>query len=98
MSAGGALVASRRSLARACRLSLEIPTAPIPALAATPEIKRAISGRVLRGTNKNTHYLYAVRFVHPLIGKVKQRVPVPSKTGHPRGALTEATRRATPSV
>jgi hypothetical protein len=84
MSAGGALVASRRSLARACRLSLEIPTAPIRPLALTPEIKRSFSGRVLRGINKSTFNLYAVRFIHPLVGKVKLPVPVHGKTGHPR--------------
>jgi hypothetical protein len=90
VSAGGALVASRRSLARACRVSLEVPTAPIPPLAVSPEIKRAISGRVVRGTNKNTFNLYAVRFVRPLVGKVKLPVPVPGTTGHPRGRQLKA--------
>jgi hypothetical protein len=90
VSAGGALVASRRSLARASQLSLEIPTAPIPPLAITPELKRALSGRVLRGINKNTFSLYAVRFIPPLIGKVKKPVPVRGKTGHPVGGVREA--------
>ena len=86
VSAGGALVASRRSLARASQLSLEIPTAPIPPLAITPELKRALSGRVLRGINKNTFSLYAVRFIPPLIGKVKKPVPMRGKTGQPHAA------------
>jgi hypothetical protein len=67
ISAGGALVATKRILARASWLYLEVPTAPIPILPVSLKPKRAVTGRVVRSTDKDTYYLCAVRFVHPLI-------------------------------
>jgi hypothetical protein len=67
ISAGGALVATRRSLARASWLHLEMPTAPIPAFHLPFQSKRALSGRVVRSMDRDSYYLCAVRFARPLI-------------------------------
>jgi hypothetical protein len=57
ISAGGALVATRRLLARASWLYLEMPTAPVPPFTRPVQPKRALSGRVVRTTDKGTYYL-----------------------------------------
>ncbi len=69
ISAGGALVATRRLLARASWLYLEMPTAPLPPFTHPVRPKHALSGRVVRSTDKGTYYLCAVRFARPLIVK-----------------------------
>ncbi len=67
VSAGGALVATRRSLSRASKLTLEVPTAPVPAFLLAMQSKRALQGRVVRSIEKNAFNLCAVRFTRPLI-------------------------------
>jgi hypothetical protein len=67
ISAGGALVATRRTLARACWLYLELPTAPVPTFLLPVQPKPALSGRVVRTLDKDTYYLCAVRFARPLV-------------------------------
>jgi hypothetical protein len=67
ISAGGALVATKRTLSRAAWIYLEVPTAPVPVLPVSQKPKRALTGRVVRSTDKDTYYLCAVRFVRPLI-------------------------------
>jgi hypothetical protein len=67
VSGGGALVATRRSLPRASRLCLEMPTAPVPPFHIPLQPNRALSGRVVRSVDKDTYYLCAVRFARPLI-------------------------------
>lgn len=66
-SAGGALVATRRSLPRGSWLHLEMPTAPVPILHLPRQQKRALAGRVVRNMGRETYYLCAVRFARPLI-------------------------------
>jgi len=66
-SAGGALVATRRSLARSSWLYLEMPAAPIPLVRLSRQPKRALAGRVVRRMDRDTYYLCAVRFARPLI-------------------------------
>jgi len=83
MSAGGALVASRRSLSPTSWLSLEIPAAPIPALQLDPGLKRAISARVLRSFAKDAFTLYAVRFVPPLVSSGRK-----AEKRHARAVVT----------
>jgi hypothetical protein len=67
ISAGGALVATRRTLARASWLYLEMPSAPVPTFYLPVQPKRPLSGRVVRTLDKETYYLCAVRFVRPLV-------------------------------
>lgn len=67
VSAGGALIATRRTIPRASKLSLEVPTAPVPAFLLAMQSKRALQGRVVRSIDKNSFNLCAVRFARPLI-------------------------------
>jgi hypothetical protein len=66
-SAGGALVATRRSLPRASLLHLEMPTAPVPLFRLPHQPKRSVKGRVVRSEDKDTYYLCAVKFSRPLV-------------------------------
>lgn len=66
VSAGGALVVSRHMLARSSRLSLEIPTSPMPKLP-LPEASRIQKARVVRTDDKEAYNLYALCFQRPLI-------------------------------
>ena len=67
VSAGGALVATRRVLPRASRLSIELPAAPVPLPCLPLRPKHALLARVVRITAGDTCHLCAVRFSHPLI-------------------------------
>jgi len=70
ISAGGALVATQRRLQKGSKLTLEIPTAPLPAIICALQTRRALQGRVIRSVNKDTYNLCAVRFAHPLLRAV----------------------------
>jgi len=48
VSAGGMLVAVRRSLPSLAQVLLEIPSAPLAALAALPKVARSLRAKVLR--------------------------------------------------
>ncbi len=67
LSAGGALLATRRYLPPSSRVSLEIPTAPLPRLAFPPRFVRTIKARVLRVAHSNGGTLSSLRFTRPLI-------------------------------
>jgi PilZ domain len=61
-SAGGALVAIRRSLRRASRVALEIPSAPLPMAANFPRAVRMLRARVLRITPLDGWQLCGLQF------------------------------------
>ncbi len=67
ISAGGALVAIRRSIPRSSRLSLEVPSSPWPHLMAQLHSVRSLQARVVRLMNQDSYNLYALRFSRPLI-------------------------------
>lgn len=67
VSAGGALVATRRALPASSKLSIEIPTAPLPELIRALQSVRTLKGRVVRTFNKGAYNLCALRFTRPLI-------------------------------
>ena len=67
VSAGGALVATREHLRPASRVTLEVPSVPLPFAFYSLQNKSDLRARVLRSTNKNGYYLCAVRFAHPLV-------------------------------
>jgi hypothetical protein len=67
ISAGGALVATRRVISRSSWLYLEMPTAPVPLAGFPNKPKRAMAGRVVRTKDKGTYYLCAVKFPRPLV-------------------------------
>ncbi len=67
VSAGGALVASRRSIPQSTRISLEIPSAPWFRLKVPTDSVRSLKARVVRVTKQGPYNLCAVRFARPLV-------------------------------
>ncbi|MFZ0771906.1 MAG: PilZ domain-containing protein [Candidatus Sulfotelmatobacter sp.] len=68
VSAGGMLVAVRRSLSSLAEVSLEIPSAPLAALAALPRAARALRAKVLRTEHAEAYNLVGLKFSRPLVG------------------------------
>ncbi len=66
ISAGGALLAIRRHLKRSSRITLEIPSAPLPQLGVSPHFVRNVRARVVRVTHSDHGHLWALRFSRPL--------------------------------
>lgn len=83
ISAGGALVAVRRSLPKAAQVLLEIPSAPLAATAALPRAARTLRARATRITHAEGYHLLGLKFSRPLLnGTPKARLA--------RGKLTSA--------
>lgn len=66
VSAGGMLVAVRRSLASAAQVSLEIPSAPLAAVASLPTVIRNLRAKVLRLERSEGYNLIGLKFSRPL--------------------------------
>jgi len=66
VSAGGALVAVRRSLPLPARVLLEIPSVPTPASDGLPKSFRNLEARTLRITHGEGYHLIGLKFAHPL--------------------------------
>lgn len=66
VSAGGMLVAIRRVLPPIAQLRLEIPSAPVAALAPLPKAARTLRARTLRTTAAEGYYLLGLKFSRPL--------------------------------
>jgi hypothetical protein len=75
VSAGGMLVAIRRVLPTVAQLRLEIPSAPVAALASLPRAARTLRAKTLRTTPAEGYYLLGLKFSRPLLfeGKVVRR-------------------------
>ena len=67
VSAGGMLVAVRRSLPSAAQVSLEIPSAPLAALANLPNVTRNLRAKVLRMQHGEGYNLVGLKFSRPLV-------------------------------
>ena len=67
VSAGGMLVAIRRLLPTIAHIQLEIPSAPVAALAALPKASRALRAKALRTTPAEGFYLLGLKFARPLL-------------------------------
>ena len=67
VSAGGMLVAVRRALPATVQLRLEIPSAPVAALAALPSSSRTLQAKALRSTPAEGYYLLGLKFARPLL-------------------------------
>jgi len=67
VSAGGMLVAIRRLLPAVARLRLEIPSAPVAALALLPKASRSLRAKALRSTPAEGYYLLGLKFARPLL-------------------------------
>jgi len=75
ISAGGALVAVRRSLPLSSQVLLEIPSAPLAAASSLPKAARNLRARTLRVTHADGYHLIGVKFSHPLISPRASRPP-----------------------
>lgn len=81
VSAGGMLVAIRRVLPSVAQLTLEIPSAPVAALAPLPTAARTLRAKTLRTTPAHGYYLLGLKFSRPL--------PVTThRTGHQKKLLS----------
>jgi c-di-GMP-binding flagellar brake protein YcgR len=72
VSAGGMLVAVRRSIPSSAQVLLEIPSAPLAALAALPRVARNLRAKVLRMQHGEGYNLLGLKFSRPLL---KPRIP-----------------------
>lgn len=84
VSAGGMLVAMRRMLPPIAQVSLEIPSAPVAALALLPRASRTLRAKALRTTPAEGFYLLGLKFARPLL--------------HPNGSNGMRRRKATAVV
>lgn len=66
VSAGGMLVAIRRSLPAVAQIRLEIPSAPVAAMALLPHAARTLRARTLRTVPADGYYLLGLKFSRPL--------------------------------
>jgi hypothetical protein len=83
ISAGGALVAVRRSLPKAAQVLLEIPSAPLAATAGLPRAARTLRARATRITHAEGYHLLGLKFSRPLLNGTSQMRRL-------RGKLTSA--------
>ncbi len=67
VSAGGMLVAVRRVLPAIAQIRLEIPSAPVAALALLPKASRNLRAKALRTTPAEGYYLLGLKFSRPLL-------------------------------
>ena len=65
VSAGGMLVAIRRTLPAVAQIRLEIPSAPVAAMALLPRAARTLNAKTLRTTPADGYYLLGLKFVRP---------------------------------
>jgi len=75
VSAGGMLVAMRRVLPAIAQIRLEIPSAPVAALALLPRASRTLRAKALRTIPAEGYYLLGLKFLRPLLlsGKLNVR-------------------------
>ncbi|HVP42845.1 MAG TPA: PilZ domain-containing protein [Terriglobales bacterium] len=69
ISAGGALVATRRQLPRSSRLSLEIPVAPVPRAMSLPKAARKLRATLVRVNMEQGFQLWGLKFANNLAAK-----------------------------
>ena len=73
ISAGGALVAVRRSLPLSTQVLLEIPSAPLAVTNSLPKAARNLRARTLRVTHADGYHLIGLKFSHPLVAQPASR-------------------------
>ena len=71
ISAGGILLATRRSLPKAANLSLEIPVAPLAPAASSTQSVRSLKARLVRITHGERCHLMGLKFTRPLQNTAK---------------------------
>lgn len=70
VSAGGALVAVRRSLPPSAQVLLEIPSAPLAASYNLPKAARALRARTVRVTHAEGYHLVGLKFARALLDSI----------------------------
>jgi hypothetical protein len=80
VSAGGALIALRRSLPLSSRLSIEIPSAPLGASTNGSKASGRLSARALRVNYADGYHLVGLKFARPLADGSKSAVAARRKT------------------
>src|SRR3984893_18112438 len=73
ISAGGALVAVRRSLPLSAQVLLEIPSAPLAVANPLPTAARNLRARTLWVTHADGYHLVGLKFSHPLVSQPAAR-------------------------
>jgi hypothetical protein len=68
VSAGGALLAVRRSLPLSAKVLLEIPSAPLIPGAALPDVTHSLQAKTMRVTHAENYHLIALKFDRSLVG------------------------------
>ena len=74
VSAGGALVAVRRSLPLSAQVLLEIPSAPLAATTSLPKASRSLRAKAVRITHAEGYNLVGLKFSHPLTNHGNSRM------------------------
>jgi hypothetical protein len=69
VSAGGALLATKRPLPLFTTIALEVPAAPIPRAKVLPRSVRHLKARLLRVAIADGYQLWGLKFSSPLISK-----------------------------
>jgi len=72
VSAGGMLIAARKIPPVSSEIRIEIPSAPLSALAMLPKASRGLRARVLRSTPVEGYNLLGLKFSHPLLRSSKR--------------------------
>lgn len=62
ISAGGVLLAIRRSIPKSASLHLEIPVAPLPADSLSSQSIRSMKAKLVRATHGEKYHLLGLRF------------------------------------
>jgi hypothetical protein len=74
VSAGGALVAVRRSLPLSSQVLLEIPSAPLVSTTNLPKASRNLRARIVWATRNEGYQLAGVKFSHALLSSTSNRL------------------------
>ena len=67
ISAGGALLVTRRHLPSSSNLSLQIPTPPFPKEVSSQFLLRRLKAKVVQVRNSEGYYWYGLEFSRPLV-------------------------------
>lgn len=66
ISAGGVLLASRRSIPKSANLHLEIPVAPLPADSISSQSIRSLKAKLVRVTHGEKYHLLGLKFTRAI--------------------------------
>lgn len=79
ISAGGALVAIHAPIRQSAQVSLQIPSAPLPASLAIRKNARNLRASIVRVTHGDGFNLVALRFTEPILPVERPRKPMRRK-------------------